>query len=207
MEPYVVRQGDYLTALAYARGADPDQIWNAPENAKLRELRKNPEILAPCDIVYLPPAPEPRWHKVKLGQVNTFVSDAPRIEILVKLPDFAGASYTADCDGVSLDPGCVGADGTLSCSVPVIGKKVLVTFESLDESIELRIGHLDPINTPSGQHQRLANLGFPLPAPDEDEDAHALRRATALFQVSQGLSPTGEFDSDTLSALVKVHGS
>ena len=49
MEPYVVRQGDYLTALAHARGADPNQIWNAPENAKLRELRKNRAILAPGD--------------------------------------------------------------------------------------------------------------------------------------------------------------
>jgi LysM repeat protein len=53
--PHVVVPGDYLTAIAYAAGVTVDDIWNDPANAQLKELRSNPEMLAPGDVVYVVP--------------------------------------------------------------------------------------------------------------------------------------------------------
>src|SRR5208337_3002899 len=54
MVPYVVRQGDYLAQIAFRRGFVADRVWSAPENATLREARKDPNILAPGDILHVP---------------------------------------------------------------------------------------------------------------------------------------------------------
>lgn len=51
---YVVRDGDYLTALAYRFGTTVAEILALPQNDRLKKLRPNPEILAPTDVVYLP---------------------------------------------------------------------------------------------------------------------------------------------------------
>ncbi len=129
------------------------------------------------------------------------------VSLRVKLPAFAGSAYIAQADGAPLEPGSVGGDGMLSLSVPARSRTVRVTFASPAASVDLQVGHLDPIDTPSGRRQRLNNLGIPVPDARDEKDGHALRRATALFQLARGLPPTGDFDPSTQSALEEAHGS
>ena len=57
MLPHVVAQGEHLEKLAFARGAGAKEVWEDPKNEAIRALRKDPLVLAPGDVVYLPSGP------------------------------------------------------------------------------------------------------------------------------------------------------
>jgi hypothetical protein len=75
-EPYVVREGDSLSELAERRGADPGDVWSAPENATLKASRCHMDLLHPLDLVYLP-TETPTTFALVTGSTNVFVA-APR---------------------------------------------------------------------------------------------------------------------------------
>ena len=52
MKPYVIKQGDYLLKLSHTLGFNHDKVWSDGKNAKLKELRKNPNMLQAGDIVF-----------------------------------------------------------------------------------------------------------------------------------------------------------
>ncbi len=60
MQPYVIRQGDFLLKLAHKFGFDADSVWSDPSNSALRTLRSDPNILSPGDILYIPTPPDPQ---------------------------------------------------------------------------------------------------------------------------------------------------
>lgn len=72
--PYIARDGDALSELLYRRGADPDRVWNAPQNAALKASRCHIDMLHPCDVIYVPPPSKPSWLPVKIGATNAFVA-------------------------------------------------------------------------------------------------------------------------------------
>jgi hypothetical protein len=206
--PHVIRQGETLAQLAWRAGVDMDTIWTYEKNADLAKRRKNPQALLPTDVIYLPTTPpKTKTYTLNTGQTNTFVASVPMVSIVVKLPEFSGASYTALVDDDPIPSGSVDGDGTLSLSVPIDAERVSLTFDSPVGALDLVVGHLDPADSPSGRHQRLENLGLPVPHPKDDPDGHALRRAIAIFQLAKGLEPTGEFDAATQTALETEHGS
>ena len=47
---YIIRQGDFL---AYKYGFDADKVWNDPTNDALKQVRPDPNILWPMDVLYL----------------------------------------------------------------------------------------------------------------------------------------------------------
>ena len=68
-----------------------------------------------------------------------------------------------------------------------------------------RIGHLDPVEEPSGQMARLTNLGYYL-GPEGEIDAHQLRSAIEEFQCDHSLPVDGKCGSQTQAKLKQVHG-
>jgi len=54
MQPYIIKQGDYLALLAYTFGFDANIVWNDPTNADLQKLRPDPNILFPGDVLNIP---------------------------------------------------------------------------------------------------------------------------------------------------------
>ena len=68
---YTVKQGDHISSIAKAYGfTDWETIWNDGNNAGLKQLRKNPNVLYPGDQVYIPekelrvePRPTEKRHK------------------------------------------------------------------------------------------------------------------------------------------------
>ncbi len=54
MQPHVIKVGDHVALLAYQCGFDADTVWNDPANDALRQLRPDPNVLCPTDILYIP---------------------------------------------------------------------------------------------------------------------------------------------------------
>jgi Putative peptidoglycan binding domain len=207
VKPYVVRQGEYLQQIAHRMGFDADAVWNAPENEALRKERSHPNILAACDILYVPEPKPPRSFKLEVGAVNTFVADTPKVTVSVKLAidgkPCANEPYTVTDGGLPAS-GTTGGDGLVSFSVPITTAKVTVVLASKSIHYPVLIGHLDPIATDSGIRQRLSHLGFLRGGADSGDP---VATAISQFQATQALPVTGEIDDATRDALAAAHGS
>jgi N-acetylmuramoyl-L-alanine amidase len=163
MRPYVIRRGEYLVQLANQFGFDAETVWGDDKNADLREQRSDPNILAPGDVMYIPDR-NPRDQQPKTvfpGTTNTFVSDPAKTTIKIQFLDTQLASHACtiaelpDLAGLATD-----ANGVLTFPVPVTLEAATITFPDASVECFCRIGHLDPITTLSGAHQRLQNLGY-----------------------------------------------
>src|SRR5258708_33202788 len=99
---HVVVQGECLSVIAARFGFRWQPIWNAPENADLRQRRQSPNILFPGDVVVIPDV-TPKSLEVPLGAVSRLViaADKVRLRIRIVLNDapMAGESYTLVVDG------------------------------------------------------------------------------------------------------------
>ncbi len=163
MQPYVIRQGDYLQSLAYQFGFDADTVWNDPKNANLRQLRSSPNILWPTDILYIPDqiTKQPDMKSLTAGTTNTFVSDPPTVTISLQFTDSQLVSQAYSIQELPRLTGLTtGPDGGATFSIPVTLNWFTVVFTESGTTFEFNTGSLDPIDTLSGVFQRLQNLGY-----------------------------------------------
>jgi hypothetical protein len=219
-QPYVVRPGDYLTAIAHARGAKSDEIWQHPANARLRGLRKSPELLAPGDVIYLPIV-APKWLPVAIGEKNTFVAHVPRVDVHVVLKNsngqpLAGKSVTTS-PPLGPSPLTTDGSGALTMSVPCDVKLVRATLTDPNLTFDIRIGYLDPHDVTTGAVSRLRQLGYvadesPLLARPRSylEGLHPtdvpLRQGVAAYQASKQTTATGDLDAQVMQQLHDDYG-
>jgi len=117
--------------------------------------------------------------------------------------------YMLDVENGPTIWGTTAADGLIEIAVPPDARKaslVLNPGADNEETIELRIGYLNPVNDVSGAQARLNNIGFRCGRVDGDAGAkteHAIRN----FQHSAGLGESGKFDEPTMQELAKYHES
>ncbi len=197
MQPYVVKQGDHLPLLAYRFGFDADAVWNDPANDDLRKQRPDPNLLLPTDVLYIPDQVDksPVTHSLQTGQTNAFVSDPPKVSVVIVFADSDRASqpFTVtelpDLTGLSTD-----GDGSATFDVPITLQRVSIVFASDSVTFLVNVGHADPIETLSGVAQRLQNLGYL--DPDLDIDGLEVDTARAALQALQaGQSDDSDDDS------------
>ncbi len=224
MKPYVVRQGDYLTKLAYVHGFAAAEVWDHPKNHELKALRDDMDVLCPGDLLYIPAEP-PAALPLASQSANAYRTTAPRIGVSVAFvhdgAPLANAAYRVEGLAAELG-GTSDGSGKVSFEVPVGVRQVRVLFPEANVAFPVRVGDLDPVDERSGLRTRLAQLGFYpvdwlaalVEAPDPDGDGaeeateEALDRfAVAAFQEAHGLAATGEIDDATRAALVERHGS
>jgi len=163
MQPYIIRQGDYLAKLAYKFSFDAEAVWNDPKNAELQKLRPNPNILLAGDILYIPdPAPVQAGTKsLTSGTTNSFASNCPTVPVTICFLDASLASHPYTVNELPQLTGLTtGTDGTASFEVPVTMQAVTLVFTSGGTTFNCQTGNLDPINTLSGICQRLQHLGY-----------------------------------------------
>src|SRR5262245_20482030 len=82
MKPYVVRQGDYLTKLAFVLGFDADAVWSDPKNAELTSARDR-NLLHPGDVLWLPDRAR-RPLPIAAGAANKYVATITRTNIRLR---------------------------------------------------------------------------------------------------------------------------
>lgn len=203
MQPYVIRQGDYLAKLAYKFGFDADKVWNDPANAQLRQrgqLSQDPNMLYPTDMLYIPdPIVPPVMQSLTTGTTNTFTSDPPTMPVTIQFSDPALASqaYTVqeleELSGLTTD-----ANGTATFSVPVTLETVTISFTDSGELFSYNLGCLDPVDKLSGIYQRLQNLGYIDVDIDFDgSNLELIRTALRAFSATQPGAPPAPAEAST----------
>jgi len=205
MTTYIVAAGDSMLSIAQNNGFFWETLWNHPQNAKLKELRKDPELLAPGDEVFIPDLrvtpvsrPTEATHKFKLKGVPAKL----KIQLTILDQPRANERYVLKIDD-QLFEGTTDSEGHLEHFIPPNASGGELQLNDGKEIIPVRLGHLNPVDLLSGVQQRLNNLGLYCAEDGEmsDETAAALRG----FQAKHGLPVTGEADSATKAKLQDLH--
>ncbi|MEM7199354.1 MAG: peptidoglycan-binding domain-containing protein [Planctomycetota bacterium] len=210
MKKHMVKAGEHFAEIASSHGwGDYEALWEHADNAELRELRPSPHILEAGDIVRIP---EIRMKSAAIAteQKHRFRVTRPtlllRVDIgdLIDEEDEAGRECTLHV-GAREYTLVADDNGVIEQRVPIDEKDALLMIDGVD--YPLRIGHLDTIETESGQRQRLANLGYLDDKAAEVGEADAFCAAVEEFQEEAGLTVDGICGPQTQGRLLEEHGS
>jgi N-acetylmuramoyl-L-alanine amidase len=165
---HIVKQGEHLVGIARQFGFSSFKtIFDHPENAELKKLRKNPNILFPGDRLFIPELLTKEVDR-STEKKHRFVRSVDSVQIRVRLLDLNGQPLKGTCfvktsgDAVLMSEsgdifeGPIGSDekkGELQLRSGLPENKLIIQYT-------LAVGSLDPIKTPSGQRARLNNLGY-----------------------------------------------
>jgi hypothetical protein len=210
---HIVKDGEYVSSIAAHYGfSNFRSVWNHPNNADLKERRKNPNILFPGDILFIPdrtsdvvPAVTEKRHRYQLTMspltlrlVVKDENDEPEANTVIRVT-VEGKTTIVNTD----------ANGLLVQTIPPTahsGGMVLQADGSATKiEIPLKIGFLHPLEELSGIRARLNNLGYSA-GTTEDRGGSRLRSAIEEFQCDHGLTPDGECSPSFQEKLKEVHG-
>ena len=209
---HIVEQGDHLSQIAKKYGfPDYHVVWDHPENADLKNLRKNPNVLLPGDEVYIPDKEE----RIETGgteQKHKFVVKKETLKLCLVLEDIyekpiAGAQCALIVEGQTTQLTSDG-QGKLEQEIPLDAKEATLVIRGdqtpfSDTPFPVKIGHLNPVTEVSGQAARLNNLGY---FPGDGNDSDAFESAVEEFQCDNGLTIDGICGPKTQAKLQQVHG-
>ena len=203
MTSYTVGQGDCIYSIAKQFGFLWTTVWNHPQNAALKQKRQ-PGLLLPGDVVVIPDKIL-REETKPTDQKHTFQKldkkHVLRLQLLTRNhKPRAGLRYVISIDG-ALASGTTDDEGRIQHPIAPDASHAVVTIQESGntEKYDLNLGHVNPIDDPTGHQQRLANLGLSGGLPQ--------KTALLIFQKKNGLPETGQMDAATIACLKKVHGS
>jgi hypothetical protein len=217
---HIVAENEHLAGIAAQHGfSSIGPIWNHPENAKLKALRKNPNILFVGDSVFIPDR-ETKDIPKETDERHLFVAAVARLELHVKVHDQGfqpiggDAEMTTGSDKTSMTKKGDVFEAPLRPDV----KEALLDFPISKTArqrprIRTQPGRLDPLETLPGQQQRLNNLGYfagfvKTQATDPKKVDLQLRWAVEEFQRDHmgQAQVDGVLGPNTLKKLKEVYG-
>ncbi len=217
---HIVAENEHLAGIAAKHGfSSLNAIWNHPENQTLKNLRKNPNILFAGDEVFIPDL-ETKQHDAGTDKRHRFEADLEVLELHIKVNDLGfqpihgEASLTEGSGQVPMrQNGDIFESEVPPDTVHAVLDFPLSKTQRQRHSITVQIGRLDPLDTLSGQQQRLNNLGYfagfvtPNPAEIKRPDSQ-FRWAVEEFQRDHmgEQQVDGVLGSNTLQKLKKVYG-
>ena len=215
MPHHTVQQGEHISGIARHYGfSDHIVIWEHPSNAQLRELRDDPHVLLPGDLLFIPERQE-HEEPAATGERHTFrLRGQPlSLRVVLKKASFAPLGNTpADLHiGSAKHEVTTDGDGMFEQIISKTAQQARLMFKDQDHPFDvlvpMRIGHLDPISEISGQKARLNNLGyFAGPLDGEGYDSQQFSSAVEEFQCDHDLTVTGICDFQTQMKLKEAHG-
>lgn len=220
MPTHIVKQGEYLAQIARDYGLSTwQQIWGHSDNSALRAKRKNPNVLMPGDRLFVPEL-ETKDVSVPSDARHSFRKSGSLLMLRVVFRDLDDKPIAdTPCDlqmGTDVLHMRTDGGGRIEVEIAPGIANATVVFErnvSFDIAIPLEIGALDPVEEPSGQRERLNNLGYfagDASTSEEpgDETARQAQFQSALeeFQCDQGLKVDGKCGSQTQTRLKQVYG-
>ena len=215
LKNYTVQQGDFVSKLAARFGfSDFRAIWDHPQNQKLKQERKSPNLLAPGDTLAIPEK-ESRTASCTTDAEHKFTLLKKPLKLRLVIKDMTGAAVAGkSCDvrvtgstdvaGLSTDgSGLVQRDIAADANE---GKLMLKDAGvPIDIQLDLRVGHLDPIDKITGWKGRLNSLGYDAGELNADETLQ-LKSAVEEFQCDHKLHVDGVCGPQTQAKLKEVHG-
>jgi hypothetical protein len=215
---HTVKQGEHLSSIARHYGFSVYKvIWNDPKNAKLKERRKNPNVLYPGDRIYIRDKEE-KQESGSTEQRHRFRMKSPKLELRLVLEDqYEKPIKNARCElHVESEVFHLTSDGIghINQSIPATAENAFLIIKDqetpLNETVvSIKIGHLDPVEEQSGQLSRLNSLGYfagPLPNVSKEENLALFLSAVEEFQCDHGLTVDGKCGPLTQAKLKQVHG-
>lgn len=206
-----VQQGECLVSIAESYGFFWETLWNLPENKALRDSRREPTVLFPGDVVTIPEKTIKDYTR-PTGARHTFrVKNIPakfNLRLLKESGEArAGLSFVLVVDGVE-KRGSTDGEGWVRASIaPTARNGTLTVTESEtgeEETYEVQLGHLDPVDTIVGAQTRMLQMGAYFGRVTGTMTL-AFVASLKAFQSSRGLAPTGELDDSTRAALRESH--
>lgn len=202
-----MREGECAASIAARYGFPSESdVFDASENQALRELRTSALVLAPGDVVHVPDR-TPASFSIGPGSSKRFKVTLPRTRLRLRLERdgaaLSGEPFEVRFEGRTLT-GTTNGDGLVEVPVPPHVVDLEVRLTERGESLAVRLGHLDPLETDEGLAQRLANLGFlstSRPSPRQ------LAEGVRAFRRAHDLDEEGGADQECLDALLDEHGS
>lgn len=202
----IASEGDSIPSIAHDHGHFFETIWNHGNNAALKALRKNPNILYPGDEVFVPALRLKTFSKGTDSR-HSFVRRGTPQKLKIQLMQLGeprkNEPYTLVIDGEIIN-GTTDGDGNLEQFIKPNAKGGVLKLQGGKEEYPVRIGHLNPIDTVSGQKQRLNNLGYNCGDESEDE-TEQFAQAITQFQGAKKLKETGKMDDATKAKLESLH--
>lgn len=206
-----VVSGDCLSSIAARFGLTWPILWDAPENAGLRQKRKDPNILYPGDQVFVPET-KPKGDPAATGQRHNYEVDIEptfvKLRFLFMGLPRKGIRWALMLSDREMDSGVLDADGFMESRIDAraeTGRLRLFPENAPPEDYVVKLGHLDPVEVLTGIQQRLANLGID-PGPLDGIDGPKTKAAVKRFQTLQKLSVDGIAGPITQGRLKQVHG-
>jgi len=196
-----IEQGEDLASIAFRYVAGPEEIWEHPDNSKLRDTCV-PEALPPGGSLRVPVKlyETDQHHKISVSRFS--VLTVQLLDALERpLKDFPCRLQVGDREEALVTD----SSGRLTVKVPLNAASGWLFIGDEDEApTELLFRQLDPVAQVTGAQARLNNLGFNC-GPIDGEIGPRTEAAVAEFQRSQGLEDTGSFDAQTLEKLSETH--
>ncbi len=212
---HTVEQGECLASIAEKYGfPDYKKIYEHPENSGFRKLRPNPNLLLPGDCIFIPDM-EPKDYSRVTGKKHSFKLHRQPTVVRIVIADekgkpFSGNKYRLTI-GYKTYEGTTGSDGLIDQKVEADEEQGELTVWWKGESQilacnwTLHIGHLDPVDEPTGIQARLNNLGFD--CGDVDGIIGPITEsAIRAFQEEHSLAVDGIAGPKTQAKLKEVHG-
>jgi len=213
MPTYSVKQGDHLLKIAKKHGfADYHNIWDHPQNNELKRRRQNPNILYPGDRLYIPEK-ELKEESGATEQRHRFKTRGETLMLRIVLKNIDGqpiANQRCDLDiEGEVYPLTTDGQGQIEQQIPKSAEggtlTLIGTNVPFDVQLPIKIGHLDPVDTISGQQARLNNLGFNAGEVGGTSELQ-FRSAVEEFQCDHDLTVDGICGQQTQTKLKEVHG-
>jgi hypothetical protein len=201
-----------MASIASKHRFEWETLWDLPENADLKNARKDPHVLHPGDEVFIP---DLRVQEIpcQTDMRHHFVLKNNREQLRIVLTDeddkpIAGESYVLEIDDETRLEGQTDSSGTIKETIPpdAVKGRLLVGDGDAQREYFIGLGHIDPVEKLSGAQGRLLNLGYydgvvdGIPGP-------LTTTALLLFQEKYNLPPTGENDKATQAKLKELFAS
>ncbi len=203
---HTIRDGDSVIQLSEVHGFFAATIWNAPENAALREQREDMNVLKAGDVVVIPDK-QPKELPAETGREHVFqrqgIPAVFRLQVFEDETPRANQEYRLKV-GDRIYRGQTDQDGKLEAFVSALATEGTLVVGPDEFTLDVRFGHLDPINEISGVQKRLINLGFDCGKVDGQLGPRT-EAMLMMFQERFGLEQTGQPDQATIDQLESLH--
>jgi N-acetylmuramoyl-L-alanine amidase len=210
---YTVKQGDCLTKIAHKFGFHKfETIYADASNDGLRELRPNPHLLHPGDVVNIPDKAA-KIEARSTGRRHTFKVPVQRRYLQIAVEDddgtpLANTDYELDVRG-EIHKGQTDANGELKHDIPLDAETSTLMVQGYVWN--LYIAYLNPAKDApdkgvSGIQARLSNLGYE-PGPIDGILGPRTDNAIRAFQADNSpLKVDGICGPKTLAELINHYG-
>lgn len=204
---HTVQQGEWIASIAKQyRFHDWHKIYDHSENSDLRRNRPDPHLLYPGDQVFVPPL-DVAEYPCATDKLHTFRLETSKTKLVIVAKNeedkpIASKPYKLTLNQKSYS-GTTDANGKLEQEIAEDPQQGVLEVEGY--LYDVRVGHLDPIETLMGVQERLTNLGYDCSPIDGTANEQTIQAITQ-FQQEMNLKPTGDLNDATRTKLKEKYG-